>query len=32
MTAIDFPPMHKGESFNLETVKAKFEAARAHHG
>ena len=27
MTAIDFPPMQKGASFNLEAVKAKIEAA-----
>jgi arylsulfatase A-like enzyme len=27
-TAIDFPPMQKGASFNLEAVKAKIEAAR----
>ena len=29
MTAIDFPPMQKGASFNLDAVKAKIEAARA---
>ena len=29
MTAIEFPPMQKGASFNLEAVKAKIEAARA---
>lgn len=28
-TAIEFPPMQKGASFNLESVKAKIEAARA---
>jgi hypothetical protein len=28
MTAIEFPPMQKGASFNLEAVKAKIEAAR----
>jgi len=28
-TAIEFPPMQKGASFNLEAVKAKIEAARA---
>jgi arylsulfatase len=26
-TAIDFPPMQKGASFNLEAVKAQVEAA-----
>ncbi|HZV93475.1 MAG TPA: hypothetical protein VFF72_09670, partial [Caldimonas sp.] len=26
-TAIDFPPMQKGASFNLEAVKAQIEAA-----
>jgi arylsulfatase len=31
MTAIEFPPMQKGASFNLEAVKAKIEAARAAH-
>jgi len=29
MTAIEFPPMQKGASFNLDSVKAKIEAARA---
>src|SRR5678815_4272683 len=29
MTAIDFPPMQKGASFNLDSVKAKIAAARA---
>ncbi|MGH1575018.1 arylsulfatase [Methylobacterium sp. P31] len=29
MTAIEFPPMQKGASFNLEAVKAKIQAARA---
>jgi len=29
MTAIEFPPMQKGASFNLEALKAKIEAARA---
>ena len=29
MTAIEFPPMQKGASFNLDAVKAKIEAARA---
>nr|WP_180205120.1 arylsulfatase [Pseudomonas sp. SbOxS1]NYU05135.1 arylsulfatase [Pseudomonas sp. SbOxS1] len=28
-TAIEFPPMQKGASFNLDSVKAKIEAARA---
>lgn len=28
MTAIDYPPMQKGASFNLDAVKAKIEAAR----
>ena len=32
-TAIEFPPMQKGASFNLEAVKAQIdEAVRAHHG
>jgi len=30
-TAIDFPPMQKGASFNLEAVKAQIEAAMKHH-
>jgi len=29
MTAVEFPPMQKGASFNLDAVKAKIEAARA---
>jgi arylsulfatase len=29
MTAIEYPPMQKGASFNLEAVKAKIEAAMA---
>jgi arylsulfatase len=29
MTAIEFPPMQMGASFNLDAVKAKIEAARA---
>jgi arylsulfatase len=29
MTAIDYPPMQKGASFNLEAVKAKIAAAQA---
>jgi arylsulfatase len=33
MTALEFPPMQKGASFNLDAVKAKIEEAmRAHHG
>ncbi len=28
-TAIEFPPMQKGASFNLEAVKAKIQAARS---
>jgi hypothetical protein len=28
MTAVDFPPMQKGASFNLDAVKAKIAAAR----
>ena len=28
MTAVEFPPMQKGASFNLDAVKAKIEAAR----
>ena len=31
-TALEFPPMQKGASFNLEAVKAKIEAARAGNG
>jgi arylsulfatase len=31
-TAIDFPPMQKGASFNLEAVKAQIDAAMAAHG
>ena len=31
MTAIEYPPMQKGASFNLEAVKAKIEeAVKAH--
>ena len=29
MTAIEFPPMQKGASFNLDAVKEKIAAARA---
>jgi arylsulfatase len=32
MTAIDYPPMQKGASFNLEAVKAKIQEAMEHHG
>jgi arylsulfatase len=32
MTAIEFPPMQKGASFNLDAVKAKIAAAAAAHG
>ena len=28
MTAIEFPPMQRGASFNLDAVGAKIEAAR----
>jgi arylsulfatase len=28
MTAVDFPPMQRGASFNLDAVKAQIEAAR----
>ena len=32
-TAIEYPPMQKGASFNLEAVKNQIEATvRAHHG
>ena len=31
-TAIEFPPMQPGASFNLEAVKAQIEKARAAHG
>ncbi len=31
-TAIEFPPMQTGASFNLEAVKAQIEKARAAHG
>lgn len=31
-TAIDYPPMQRGASFNLDAVKAQVEAAMAHHG
>jgi len=29
-TAIEFPPMQRGASFNLEAVKARIEAAMAN--
>jgi hypothetical protein len=29
MTAVEFPPMQRGASFNLDAVKAKIEAARS---
>ncbi|WHQ70565.1 arylsulfatase [Methylorubrum extorquens] len=29
MTAVEFPPMQKGASFNLEAVKTKIQAARS---
>ena len=33
MTALEYPPMQKGASFNLDAVKARIEEAmRAHHG
>ena len=32
MTALEFPPMQKGASFNLDAVKAKIEEARAAMG
>ena len=32
MTAVEFPPMQKGASFNLDAVKAKIAAARAATG
>jgi len=32
MTAIEYPPMQKGASFNLDAVKAKIEATRAAMG
>ena len=31
MTAIEYPPMQKGASFNLEAVKAKIEEAMKAH-
>jgi arylsulfatase len=32
MTAIEFPPMQKGASFNLDAVKAKIQEAMERHG
>ncbi len=32
MTAIDYPPLQKGASFNLDAVKAQIEAAARAHG
>ena len=33
MTAIEYPSMQKGASFNLDVVKARIkEAMQAHHG
>jgi arylsulfatase len=32
MTAVEFPPMQKGASFNLDAVKAQIEAARHEMG
>ena len=32
MTAIDYPPMQKSASFNLDGVKAKIAEAMARHG
>jgi arylsulfatase len=32
MTAVEFPPMQKGASFNLDAVKAQIEAARRAQG
>jgi arylsulfatase len=32
MTAIDYPPMQKGASFNLDAVKEKIAEAVAKHG
>jgi arylsulfatase len=31
MTALEYPPMQKGSSFNLEAVKAQIEEAMKHH-
>jgi hypothetical protein len=32
MTAIDYPPMQKGASFNLDAVKEKIAEAMKRHG
>ncbi len=32
MTAIEYPPLQKGASFNLDAVKAQIEAAQRSHG
>ena len=32
MTALEYPPMQKGASFNLEAVKGEIEAAMKKHG
>jgi arylsulfatase len=32
MSAIEYPPMQKGASFNLDAVKEKIAAAMAKHG
>ena len=31
MTALEYPPMQKGASFNLDAVKAKIEEAMKQH-
>jgi arylsulfatase len=30
-TAVDYPPMQKGASFNLDDVKKQVEGAKSHH-
>jgi hypothetical protein len=32
VTAIEFPPMQKGVSFNLEAAKAEIEETMKRHG
>ena len=32
MTAVEFPPMQKGASFNLEALKKKLQQEMAAHG
>ena len=32
MTALEYPPMQKGASFNLDAVKAEIAEAMAKHG